>query len=127
MKSTPPKCNAVMLIDNNGNDNYIHQRILENFFDECKIVSFYSSTDALESLRKNKVVPQLIFLNLYLPENSGFEFMEAFEKMDIEKKRTAIYILSAFLFPFDIEMLKRKNNYFGYIEKPLTVEKLIRL
>lgn len=116
-----------MLIDNNENDNYINRKILKNFFNECKIVAFSSGADALEYIREYKAAPKLIFLNLYLPENSGFEFWEAFEKMDIEKKRTAIYILSAFLFPFDIEMLKRKNNYFGYIEKPLTVERLIRL
>ena len=116
---------TVFLIDNNEIDNFIHHRVLKNFSDSLEVLIFSSGSDALEQLRKNRILPQFIFLNLHLPQNSGLKFLDAFEKMDIEKKQTSIYILSTMLFPCDMENLKNNTNYSGYIQKPLTAEKLI--
>lgn len=116
---------SVFLIDDNETDNFIHQRVLEKFSCSFEVITFSSVSDALEHLGQNRISPQFIFLNLHLPINDGFDFLDAFEKMDIEKKHTKTYILSAMLFPPDIEKLEKKKNYYGYIEKPLTTEKLI--
>lgn len=116
---------TVFLIDDNEIDNFVHQRVLKNFSDSIEVLIFSSGSDALEHLRKKRVSPQFIFLNLHLPVNNGLKFLDAFEKMDIEKKQTSIYILSTMLFPCDMENLVNNSNYSGYIQKPLTAEKLI--
>lgn len=115
----------VFLIDDNEIDNFIHHQVLKKFSDSLEVLIFSSGTDAMDYLRKNSTLPQFIFLNLHLPLNSGLKFLDAFEKMDIEKKQTSIYILSTMLFPCDMENLKINKNYSGYIQKPLTAEKLI--
>lgn len=119
-----PKNSTVMLIEDNEIDNFINQRVLQNFSDTFQIASFSSSTDALEYLGKNKIAPQLILLNLHLPMNQSLEFFEYYEKLDIEKKNTSIYILSTLIFPQDLLLIKENKSCLGYIEKPLSMEKL---
>ena len=116
---------TVFLIDDNEIDNFVHKRVLKNFSNSIEVLIFSSGSDALEHLRKKRISPQFIFLNLHLPVNDGLEFLDIFEKMDIEKKQTSIYILSTMLFPCDMENLLNNSNYSGYIQKPLTAEKLI--
>ena len=119
------KTKTVMLIDHNEIDNFIHQRILLFFSDAIQVITFRSSTDALEYLSKNKLLPQLIFLNLHLPMNKGFEFLECYEKLNIEKEKIPIYILTALISPSDLHIIEKSKYCCGFIEKPLTVAKLL--
>lgn len=118
---------TVFLIDNNEIDNFIHQKTFEKFSDHIKVLTFSSGIDALEYLRKNKVPPQLILLSMHLPMDGSCKFLEYYEKFDIEKKDTRIYILSALISPTDLDLIEKNTNCSGYIEKPLAVGKLLRL
>ena len=114
-----------LLIDDNYIDNFVTRRILEgsNFAD--KVIVTQSATEAIQSLRSGSVHPDVIFLDIRMPLMGGFEFLQEYEKIDIEgKDDIKIFMLSSSLDPAD--MKKSINNKFitQFIHKPLTQKAL---
>ena len=115
---------TVLLIDNNEVDNFIHQRVLEKFSDRIRLIIFTNTSDVLMHITKNKIAPLYIFLSMNYPASDNFGFLKQLEILNVNKENITICILSTLLLPTDIEKLKIDNNYIGYVEKPLTREKL---
>ena len=114
-----------LLIDDNYIDNFVTRRILEgsNFAD--KVIVTQSATEAIQSLRSGSVQPDVIFLDIRMPLMGGFEFLQEYEKIDIQgKDNIKIFMLSSSLDPAD--MKKSINNKFitQFIHKPLTQKAL---
>jgi CheY-like chemotaxis protein len=114
-----------LLIDDNYIDNFVTRRILEssNFADQ--VVVSQSATEAIESLRAGDVTPDVIFLDIRMPMMGGFEFLQEYDKIEVEnKKDIKIFMLSSSLDPTD--MRKSMNNKYitQFIHKPLTQKAL---
>jgi len=114
-----------LLIDDNYIDNFVTRRILEgsNFAD--KVIVTQSASEAIQSLRSGNVQPDVIFLDIRMPLMGGFEFLQEYEKIDIQGKADIkIFMLSSSLDPAD--MKKSINNKFitQFIHKPLTQKAL---
>src|SRR6201996_2291764 len=114
-----------LLIDDNYIDNFVTRRILEggNFAEE--VIVSQSAADAIDSLRSGKVKPDVIFLDIRMPVMGGFEFLQEFDKIDMEgKNNVKIFMLSSSLDPTD--MKKSGNNKYitQFIHKPLTQKAL---
>jgi CheY-like chemotaxis protein len=114
-----------LLIDDNYIDNFVTRRILEssNFADH--VVVSQSATEAIDSLRSGSVVPEVIFLDIRMPGMGGFEFLQEYDKIDVEgKNKIKIFMLSSSLDPTD--MKKSGNNKYitQFIHKPLTQKAL---
>lgn len=121
----PNHYKTCLLIDDNYIDNFVTRRILEsgNFAD--KIVVSNSATAAIESLRAGKIAPDVIFLDIRMPMMGGFEFLQEYDKLNIENKQDIkIFMLSSSLDPTD--MKKSVNNKYitHFIHKPLTQKAL---
>jgi len=113
------------LIDDNYIDNFVTRRILESSnFAETVIVS-QSATEAIESLRSGKVVPDVIFLDIRMPQMGGFEFLQEYDKIDIENKNgIKIFMLSSSLDPTDLKKSVNNKYITNFIHKPLTLKAL---
>jgi CheY-like chemotaxis protein len=114
-----------LLIDDNYIDNFVTRRILEssNFADQ--VVVSQSATEAIESLRSGEVTPDVIFLDIRMPMMGGFEFLQEYDKIDVQNKNNIkIFMLSSSLDPTD--MRKSVNNKYitQFIHKPLTQKAL---
>jgi len=117
----------IMLIDDDPNDNYFHQREINKVISNITIIEKSSGLDALEYLRSNKdnrqMLPDLIFLDINMPVIDGWEFLDAYRKIDISLKNEVIIImLSTSGNPDDILKATTYSFVSDYITKPLTKE-----
>jgi len=86
------------------------------------ITSFLSAREALECLLPNILVnvPQVIFLDLNMPEMNGWEFLAALAPYKYQLlNQCRIYILTSSLDMADIAMSEECELVGGYINKPL--------
>jgi CheY-like chemotaxis protein len=114
-----------LLIDDNYIDNFVTRRILESSNFAEHIVVSQSATEAIDSLRSGDVKPDVIFLDIRMPQMGGFEFLQEYDKLDIgDKTDIKIFMLSSSLDPTD--MRKSVNNKYitQFIHKPLTQKAL---
>ena len=121
-----------LLIDDNHIDNMINKRILENQGIAEHIIATLSGSDAItllnEQLDQEDTFPDLIFLDIRMPEMDGFQFLEAFERLDTPYKySTKIYMLSSSLDPTDQRRVLESKFVLRFIGKPLTVSHLTNI
>jgi len=117
----------IILIDDDPMNNFLSKMVITRVepvatfyvFTECEAaLDFISNT---WSIFKSANLA-LILLDAYLPQSTGWDFLEDFEKLDDElKNQFHIVMLSASILISDKE--RAFNNKLDFIEKPLTVQK----
>lgn len=120
------KFKHVLLVDDDYVSNFIADHLLTKL-SVCENVSFCRNGDeALKFLKETDDFPELIFLDINMPVMDGFEFIETFKDLNLDKNKTRIIIYTASFTAKDIEML-RGIGFNDFIVKPLTEEKLTNL
>jgi CheY-like chemotaxis protein len=117
-----------LLVDDNYIDNFVTRKILEsgNFADN--IIVHQSPTDAIAALRNGTVKPDVIFLDIRMPQMTGFEFLQEFEDIAMENKDTVkIFMLSSSLDPTDMNNSLHNKYVAQFVHKPLTHQALEEL
>lgn len=100
--------------------------ISKNKFCE-EIIPFFNPQFALDELKKNCNtpinLPDVILLDLNMPILDGWQFLDEFILLPIQKE-ISIFIVSSSIDPHDIEMAKKYDMVKSYIMKPITAAKL---
>ncbi|MDB4926117.1 response regulator [Mucilaginibacter sp.] len=112
--------NTCLLIDDNYIDNFVTSKLLANSNFAQNIVVRQSPAEAIDSLRDGSVKPDVIFLDLRMPVMNGFEFLQEFDKLDIDKNKIKVFMLSSSLDPIDIKKSFDNKYITQFIHKPLT-------
>ena len=126
------KFESVMIIDDNPIERYCSSRvILHNNFGE-KVIEFSLANEALAYLQENQENnsqwPQIIFIDLYMPHFSGFEFLEAYDKLPlIVKNKSKVFIVSNTIDDLDIARACKDPNVVSFQQKPITKDFLDRI
>ncbi|RTY88816.1 response regulator [Flavobacterium sp. RSP15] len=126
------KFGKVLLIDDNPIERYIcSQIILHNNFGK-NVVEFALASEALAYLENNQErhdqLPEVIFIDLYMPHFSGFEFLEAYDKLPLTlKNKVKVFIVSNTINNHDIIRVCRDPNVVSFQQKPITQEFLDRI
>jgi CheY-like chemotaxis protein len=131
------KIKNVLLVDDEQAANFYNTYIMEEMNFAHKIGVAMNGEEALNYLACKEqfahrdhdcTCPDLILLDLNMPVMNGFDFLEAYEAMDISKQRQAkIYVLSSSSHTLDHFKISLFKSVTGYLVKPLTEEVLLSL
>jgi len=128
------KLNSVLLIDDDMATNFISKMIIKKAGITNHIETVLNGKQALEYLtntgkyeKSDGIFPQpmLILLDINMPVMDGWEFAEAFEKLDENQKGNIIIVmLTSSLNPDDKERALNLSAISGFQNKALTMEGL---
>ena len=127
-----PKFETVMIIDDNPVDLYILSRMItKNNFGK-NLLNYSEAEAAIKYLQENQdnvsKLPQVIFVDIYMPLMSGFEFLEAYDLLsDTLKNYCKTYIISSTIDNDDIAQSSSNKNVVSFHVKPITKEFLDRI
>ena len=116
-----------LLVDDNTLDNHINSKLISRSDFATEILAIERPREALKLLQKGKFQPEIIFLNVKMAGMNGFDFLDEYEKLDIEKGKTKIVMLTSSLAPFDSAHAEHYKHISKYITNTLTPEILLEL
>ncbi|AWM13018.1 response regulator [Flavobacterium sp. NRK F10] len=123
MKKTIKK---VMIIDDNEFDCYITSALIESINPDIEIMEFNSSKLALEYLMENleKVdkLPDILFIDIYMPVMDGFEFIQKYNQIPIVlRQKVKLCVTSTTIDDFHVKKMKSDVKVL-FASKPISRE-----
>jgi len=122
------KLKCILLIDDDEATNFFHQIIIEQADCAEHVEVATNGKKAIEFLtreRTNNCTPDIIFLDINMPVMNGWEFLDAYEKLDAaQKSKIVLVMLTASINPDDMQKAEKRESVSGFRSKPLSVEML---
>lgn len=109
----------IMLVDDDALTNKMHQMILARYQKDKDVMAYTEPRSALNDLRKK--LPDLIFLDINMPDIDGWKFLKILTDYDI---KVDVIILSSSIDPNEIIRAKSFPFVKDFIIKPLTYDKI---
>ena len=114
----------VYIIDDDLVSQFATQYRMKQAIKGCAFISFDSAKEGLrtyiDQLTDSKQLPDILLLDLVMPNMDGWDFLAEFSNIHNENIPTDIYVLSAFTNAGDREKAKEHPLVKGYFNKPLT-------
>lgn len=119
----------ILIIDDDPMSSFMLKRLAELGELADIITIFNSARSALEYIGERKksdnLLPDVIFLDIYMPILNGWDFLTAFRALKPElSKKIDIVIVSSSEHPRDIEQAKTFEEVKAYAVKPVSLERL---
>ncbi|WP_194776915.1 response regulator [Pararhodonellum marinum] len=114
----------IFLIDDDPINNLINKRLIGKLALSDSIVEFLEVEHAIDALRctgQEKKI--LIFLDINMPVKNGWDFLTYYKTHFAHRKDTIVMLSSSIDFQ-DRQKAKQFSIVDGYLEKPLTHEKI---
>lgn len=121
------KIETICIINDDGVYAFIVKKSIIKLSICNQVTTFINGEDAINSIKNNlNNLPDIILLDINMPVMDGWEFLNEFEALNIEKK-IAIYLISAHISEED--NLKANNNVLisGVLEDPTETDTLLRI
>ncbi len=111
----------IMLVDDDVTNNIITKKLLLKYNPSFTVQEYKSASDALTALKNGSFKPNLIFLDINMPDMNGWQFLDKFTAL---RMNVSIYLLTSSVDVLDIERAKTSQYLQGFISKPLTQMKI---
>jgi len=126
------KHKKVMVVDDNQIDLYIAEMVMATTGFAEKVICVSSAKEALEYLKPlcetPEELPHLIFLDINMPEMSGFDFLDEYQHLPENiRKKCIIMMLTTSLDENDRIQAERNQFVRKFLNKPLDRDKLALL
>jgi len=124
-----PRVANLWIIDNDPMVSFYIKRLTE-LGALADIITIYDSPrGAVDYLLLHKTslehLPDIILLDIYMPEMDGWEFLQEFQKIkDKLMKNVEIHIITSSNHPKDISRAQSFPEVKSYLQKPVTLEAL---
>ena len=116
---------CLLFIDDNYATNYYHREIAEEAGIAKNVIFFQRAHEALQYLeeidKNNLEMPELIFLDINMPEMNSWEFIEQYAH-GIKNQSSQIVILSTSINPMDKAVATQNPHVSDFLTKPLSLE-----
>ena len=128
------KLNCILLVDDDESCNYYHQLVLKEMNCAEKLAIAYDGKEALDYIQSAAdavfPMPAIIFLDINMPGVNGWEFLEAYEKLNEKiKEKILVVMLTSSLNPDDVQKAKKYKSVVDfknkYLEKDVMAELLL--
>ncbi|GAB1445644.1 MAG: response regulator [Cyclobacteriaceae bacterium] len=122
---------SVLLVDDDEICNFITESTLNRLGIAKVVHSALNGQEALDLFNSyfqgDIAIPDIIFLDLNMPIMDGFQFIDAFKKLDFPKKENIlIVVLTSSMNPDDIKRAKNLGID-HYMTKPVSEENILTL
>ena len=118
---------SILLVDDDKAFNFVTRMMLKENIADCRVSEALNGQQALDHLMKQDKSPDIILLDLNMPEVNGFEFLEEFEKLDQRFSETRIFVLTSSLLDEDKAAVLSHKVVKGYFDKPLTESHIAKI
>jgi CheY-like chemotaxis protein len=121
---------CTLLVDDDKTTNFANQMLLEDMDVTERILVAHNGKEAIDIIKKEceaGYCPGLILLDINMPVMNGFEFLDAYEKLEVSHKQSVVIVmLTTSLNPKDLEQLK-ESSIQRLLNKPLTEQMIQEL
>jgi len=129
MLSRTTKFNKILLIDDSEIDLKINTKILSLHYKNSEIITCLSAELGLSYIKKHlqqtNMLPDLILLDIQMPDMDGFGFLEIFKNFpSVITDHCAVVILSSTLDFGDIKRAEANRFVLKMLRKPLNPAEL---
>ncbi len=115
----------ILLVDDDPMSNTYSSLIVKKQNPTAEIITFNSGVEALNYLSiHSNPKPELIFLDLNMPVMNGWDFMEEYQKLNLEIE---VIVVTSSNEEVDKEKCKTYTGISDYFIKPITLENVKRL
>ncbi|MBP3568070.1 MAG: response regulator [Lachnospiraceae bacterium] len=118
-ETVPEKAGRILVVDDDSMNLKIAEKMLQNRFDVSKAVSGKEALDYIE-----KQHPELILLDLHMPDVDGFEVMEILQKNPVTAEIPVIFLTADN--DRDVEIRGFKAGAQDFITKPFVADIMIQ-
>lgn len=119
------------ILDDNALDHMILEKMLSKFnSDSDDIIHYYQASELIKTIKQNKeaTFPDIIFLDLHMPDMNGWQFLEHLNRLNkYMHKNISVYVLSSSVDPIDINKSRCYACVKDYFFKPISYEKLEKI
>jgi two-component system chemotaxis response regulator CheY len=120
---------TVFVIDDDLVFHFIIKKLFLKFEFDFNANYYMNGFDAIEELKKNTVVPDVILLDINMPIYDGWQFLDEFIKIkDTFNKEIDIYLISS---SDDVTDINKASKYHkeikGFCNKPLTFDEFQKI
>jgi CheY-like chemotaxis protein len=120
------------LIDDSEVNNFYNEDLLNDLDCTNSVTVFSSSQKALDTLlkthRASEIMPDIILLDIRMPELDGFEFLDELEQeLDDAEFTPKIFILTSSKHRKDIESFDHQYLASEFLGKPLEIKDIENL
>ena len=114
-----------LLVDDSDVDLFIQKRFIEIAGFAKTIKACNSPSQAIRYLQENEIIPEIIFLDLNMPDMDGFAFMDKFLQLPRKiHELVKVVVLTSSSNHSDKKRAEKYSSITNFLSKPLSLEAL---
>ncbi len=123
------KLNNIFVVDDDLVFHFIIKKLFLKFNMHFNTKYFLNGFEAIEALKKNITIPDVILLDINMPIYDGWQFLDEYKKIKKSfDKEIEIYLISSSDDATDINKASKYNDEIkGFCNKPITFDEFQKI